>query len=178
MEYIGIIFVVAIRLLVPLTIIRWPFWGAIAAIFADTIDLGLLNFFGWRFSNGIEYQSLDKILDIYYLSFEWVVVLRLKNIAVRRTLSALFIWRAIGVVFFEITHLRYILLFAPNIFEYAYLVVIGAKKFFAGRGNLLKVLAGSLIIIAPLKIIQEYIMHYKEIPFGLGTVFKYLMSLF
>ena len=167
----GIAIVLFIRLLVPFSIRRWPFWGGIAAIVADGIDLHILNRFGWPYANGIEYQSLDKLLDLYYLAFEFVLVLQFKDLLIKRTLGALFVWRAIGVAIFEITHLRYVLFFAPNIFEYVFLALMATRKQVAqGRWKERQIFIGALIIFTPLKLAHEYVMHVIEYPLGLGRM--------
>lgn len=159
--------VIAIRLLVPFTIRKWPFWGGLLAIAADLADLPLLNALGWQYDNGIEYQSLDKLLDMYYLTFELIVVLRFKDLLVRNTLSALFAWRAIGFVLFEILHIRALLFFAPNVFEFVYLVIIGARTFMRRVYDERALLVWLLLVVTPLKMAHEYILHVAQYPLGL-----------
>ena len=103
------------------------------------------------------------------------MALRLMDPMIRRTLSGLFIWRVVGVVLFEITHVRAILVFAPNVFEYVYMIIYGAKKYFPS----FKIQTGSqmlllvLIVTAP-KLVQEYIMHYKEYPLGFRSAARFV----
>jgi hypothetical protein len=47
---------------------RW-----LAAILADTIDIVFFNIWGFP---SIGYQRMDKLLDLYYLTFELIVVQR------------------------------------------------------------------------------------------------------
>lgn len=173
----GIAIVLLIRLSVPFLILKKPFWGGVLAMLADTVDLAILNYFGWPYANGIQYQSLDKALDTYYLAFEWVVVMRLTDPLIRKTLSGLFIWRVIGVVLFEITHVRAILVFAPNIFEYVYMIIYGTKKYLRSfqidTGQ--KLLFIILLVAAP-KVVQEYIMHYREYPLGFGSASRFIWT--
>ena len=171
----GIAIVLLIRLTVPFLILKKPFWGAVLAILADACDLTILNHFGWPYSYGIQYQSLDKVLDTYYLAFELVVALRLSNPLIRKTLSGLFIWRVIGVVLFEITHVRQILFFAPNVFEYVYLIIYGTKKYAPSFqiDTSQKLLFVVLLVTAP-QLVQEYIHHYREYPLGLGSASRFI----
>ena len=63
------IIVVLFRLFIPFSILRWPFWGAIASMLADGADIMIFEQFGIGFLGWERYHFLDKILDIYYLSF-------------------------------------------------------------------------------------------------------------
>ena len=172
-----IVLVVFIRLLVPFSILRWPFWGMVAALVADTFDLTVLRFFGWDSFGFAGYQLTDKLLDLYYLSFGLYATTRLGEDVARRTLRVLFFWRFAGVVLFEITGLRVLLFFAPNLFEYLYLGAFGAKTFFSARltPRLLIVL---LFLSVALKLPQEYVMHYLEFPWGFGNFTEGLKQLF
>ena len=60
--------VIAIRGLLPLTILRWPRAGGVVAFLADTLDVVLLELLGVS-DFGI-YNELDKALDTYYLALE------------------------------------------------------------------------------------------------------------
>src|SRR3989338_5988802 len=93
-----IIVVVLARLLVPFAILRWPFWGMVAALLADTFDITTLRLFGWETFGPAGYQLTDKILDLYYLSFGLYMTADLKEVFAKRTLRILFFWRFAGVV--------------------------------------------------------------------------------
>ena len=172
-----IIVVVLARLLVPFAILRWPFWGMVAALLADTFDITTLRLFGWETFGPAGYQLTDKILDLYYLSFGLYTTADLKEVFAKRTLRILFFWRFAGVVLFEITGLRALLFFAPNLFEYVYLAVFGVKKLFSARltPRLFTLL---LLLAAVLKLPQEYVMHYLEFPWGFGNFIDGLRILF
>lgn len=170
-DFVAILPVIILRLLIPFSIRRWPFWGGVAALAADTADSWLLRTFGWDHANGNNYQLLDKFLDTYYLAFEWTVVLQLREKLLRRALGGLFWWRVLGVVVFEITHIRQVLVFAPNIFEYLYLFTFGARRY---KPVLVpstpKKLMVALAVIGAPKLLLEYIMHFREYPLGLGRI--------
>jgi hypothetical protein len=87
--------VVASRILVPLAIPRFT-----------TLDLS-------------GYQSYDKALDVYYLSIAYVATLRNWTHADAFVVSRfLYYYRLVGVVAFELTQVRALLLVFPNTFEY------------------------------------------------------------
>jgi hypothetical protein len=156
--------VVIIRLIVPFSILRWPFWGALLAIAADCSDVILMDAFGWGWFEGRDYHAYDKLFDTYYLSFEVYMALKWQEVLARRTAIVLFSWRLLGVIVFEIFKIRQLVFLAPNIFENFYLLVVGLKKFFAWRVDRVRRLVVLLLIAGIPKIIQEYIMHFMEFP--------------
>jgi len=156
--------VIILRIFIPLSIFKWPFWGALLAIAADCSDVILMDAFGWGWFEGRDYHSYDKFFDTYYLSFEAYMSLKWQDVLAKRTSIVLFIWRVLGIVIFEFTRIRQIVFLAPNIFENFYLLVVGLRKFFAFRIDRAKRLIIVLLIAGIPKIIQEYIMHYLEFP--------------
>ena len=167
--------VVLVRLLVPFTILRWPFGGVLLSIAADTFDITVLRAFGWGFLNEGSYQAVDKLLDAYYLSFAFYVSLKWKDLLAKKTSVILFIWRFIGVIAFEITHLRKLLFFAPNIFENFYILTVGIPKIFPKfRLDSKKKLAAILLIAGIPKLAQEYVMHFMRYPLGLGNLWPFI----
>lgn len=157
--------VIAVRILVPFSILRWPFGGVLLSIAADATDVIILDALGWGSLDWKFYHPLDKLFDIYYLSFAFYVSLKWQEKLARNTSIILFLWRFAGFVVFEITGIRKVLFFAPNIFENFYLLAAGAKKFFPNfRLDNHRKLAIFLLIAAIPKIIQEYIQHFQEFP--------------
>ncbi len=161
---LGPLLVIVIRSLIPLTILRWPFWGALLAIAADASDVILLDKLGWGFFAGKDYHAIDKAFDLYYLSFELYASLSWRALLAKRISLGLFLWRLGGDVLFEVTRVRQILFFAPNIFENFYLIIAGINRFFPTFELTKKRVAVILLVAAVPKIIQEYIMHYLEFP--------------
>lgn len=154
--------VVLARLLIPFSIFRWPFWGALASALADGADIMVFEKFGIGVVGWERYHQLDKFLDIYYLFFLLLSSLKWNNAFARRVSLALFLWRLAGVIVFEITRWRGTFLFAPNIFENFYLAIT-AVSFFLPRSNLTTARIIFILVLAGIpKIIQEYIMHYIE----------------
>ena len=159
------ILVIVMRLAVPFSILKWPFWGAIFSILADAADIILLDRLGWGFFEGKDYHAIDKFFDIYYLAFVAYVSLRWQDVLARRASIVLFSWRLAGFIIFEITKIRQIFFFAPNIFENFYLLVAGLRQFRPSfKVNSLWKLALIIFVAAIPKIIQEYIMHFLEFP--------------
>ena len=154
-----------IRLLVPLSILRWPFWGMLLSIAADAADVVLFSALGWGVLEGRGmYHELDKVFDIYYLALAAYAAFKWHDALPRRTALALFAWRLAGEVIFELTRTRQVLFFAPNIFENFYLLWAGTLQFLPEVRMTRKRLAVYLLVATVPKIVQEYIMHYLEFP--------------
>jgi hypothetical protein len=115
----GVVFwtVVAARVLVPLAVPRFPLPAMLAALVIDGIDQTIFQTVTSLDLTG--YQSYDKALDVYYLSIAYTATLRnwthLTAFGVSRFL---YFYRLVGVVLFELTQVRAVLLVFPNTFEY------------------------------------------------------------
>ncbi|MEX0783116.1 MAG: hypothetical protein WD557_10730 [Dehalococcoidia bacterium] len=155
--------IAAVRLLVPLTVLRWPFWGGLACIAADVFDSTFQDVVGVEPLEG-HYHDVDKVFDLYYLAFEaWVARGWLDSLA-RVAALVLFGLRVFAVLLFELTEARW-LFFAvgPNIFENFYLFVAGMLTINAAyripsKGHL----AAIIVFVGAPKVLQEYAMHYRE----------------
>lgn len=150
---LGIIF---LRLTAPFLILRMPLLGVALCSLLDLYDFEILGVFG-------SYQSIDKVLDLYYLSFCLYVSLSWKD-TIARTLSiGLFVYRLIGVIVLILTRQEWVLLIFPNIFEMLFLfymlyVKIGKNtQLFTSWMSTIPV----LIIITIPKMVQEYGIHYN-----------------
>ena len=115
------IFVIAvIRIAASLPVLRWPLAGGVLAILADLSDLLLRDALDL---GGVgDYQSLDKWLDQVYLATFLIVALRWAGPA-RSIAVALYAFRFVGFVLFELTGERMLLLVFPNVFEFWFLLV-------------------------------------------------------
>ena len=160
--------VIALRLLLPLTILRWPLAGGLLALFVDAVDVVLVDaiagFLGQPPEFGPIYAQLDKWLDLYYLGLEVVVARRWVDAVPRRTAYVLFAWRLVGVILFEITVYRPLLVLFPNLFENYFLYVLVARRWFPRfvPRTVNQSLVVSLVLLIP-KEIQEYVLHWEEL---------------
>jgi hypothetical protein len=162
------IFVIALRLGLPLTILRWPLAGGLLAMLVDATDVVLVDAIASALGQpgefGPVYAQIDKWLDIYYLSLELIVVLRWAETLPRNAGVLLFVWRLAGVIAFEVTAVRPLLLIFPNLFENFYLYILIVRRWFPkliprSVIQLLLVLAALLIP----KEIQEWVLHWEEL---------------
>lgn len=112
--------VAAARILIPLTIPLFPLPGIIASLVLDAIDQTIFQQFpGMHLEN---YQGYDKALDIYYLTIAYISTMRNWTSSFAFQVSRfLFYWRLAGVVLFELTQIRWLLLIFPNTFEYFFI---------------------------------------------------------
>jgi hypothetical protein len=157
------ILVIGLRLVLPLTILRWPLFGALVAFTADTFDVVLLDFLGVQdFS---PYSRFDKILDLYYLTLELIVSLKWANRYARKTSLFLYSYRLAGTIIFELTGLRWLLFVFPNLFESFFLFYLIYKKVVkTDRLTSWKwIFVVNLLLLIP-KQIQEYFLHVQEFP--------------
>jgi hypothetical protein len=155
--------IAAVRLLVPLTVLRWPFWGGLACIAADAFDSTFQDLVGVEPLEG-HYHDVDKVFDLYYLTFEAWVARGWGDPLARLTALILFGLRVLAVGLFELTEARW-LFFAvgPNIFENFYLFVAGMLAINATYRIPSRVdLAAIIVFVGAPKVLQEYVMHYRE----------------
>lgn len=158
----GELIIIILRLVVPLSIFRYPLAGGIAAMLLDGLDVVLIELIpGGSF--GDHYHTLDKLLDTYYLTIELLVALRWKNPYAKWPAVALFAYRLIGVILFELTERRLMLFIFPNLFENWWLYVVIVARFFPRLvpRSALTVAVPLLILLIP-KMAQEYLLHFAE----------------
>ena len=158
----GQVVVIALRLLVPLLIPRFPFWGAVAAMLLDGTDVIIVEFFS-NGGMGDHYHQLDKILDLYYLGIALWVSLKWTERLPRLVSIGLFAYRLLGVVLFEIVGERWLLFVFPNLFENWYLFIAGRDQFVPTyRLDTVRRVVTWLIVLYIPKIGQEYLLHVAE----------------
>ncbi len=162
MDIAVIALIAAVRALTPLLVLRFPFWGGLLCIAADAFDSIIQDALNVHPLDD-HYHNVDKAFDIYYLAFEAWVVRGWVDVLARNTALALFGLRLLAVVIFEITGSRGLFLIGPNIFENFYLfcagmLTIDSSYRFRSR---LQLAAVVLFVGAP-KVLQEYVMHYRE----------------
>lgn len=172
----GIAVIFGLRLIIPLTIFRYPLWGGLASLIVDAADTNIIKPFGVEIPN---YTTTDKYLDIYYLTIELIVSLSWFNKLARNTSIFLYAWRLIGVLAFSITHIQSLLFVFPNLFEnfflfYVLLIKMGKEVKEKTWLNSLKRLAIVLFILWLLKIPQELVLHVWKIGSPVETFLNWL----
>jgi hypothetical protein len=158
----GFAIIVLFRLIVPLSIFRWPLAGGIASMIADALDVVLIEVIGLGGFDG-HYHTTDKLLDTYYLAIEWFVAFRWDSPWARWPAIVLFPYRIIGVVLFEITGRRVMLFIFPNQFENWWLYCLFVARFFPSiYPRSWRTTAIPMVLLLIPKMGQEYLLHYRE----------------
>ena len=151
-----VLVVVVVRVAGSLPVLRWSFAGALLAIAIDLSDLFLRDYLDL---GGLgDYQSLDKWLDQVMLALFLVVALRWRGPA-RRIAVALYAFRLVGFVLFELTGERNVLVLFPNVFEAWFLAaafLAWRRPAFAYSGPRT---AALLLGCTAVKEVQELLLH-------------------
>lgn len=142
------------RVLSAIPVLRWPFAGALFVLVADFSDLFLMNAIG-----GIEdYQRLDKLCDLAYMLVFLKVALRWAGVE-RNVAIALFAYRMIGEVVFEVTAARWTLLVFPNVFEFWFIAVAALHHYRPDAALSRRDAAVAFVALLAGKEAQEYFLH-------------------
>jgi hypothetical protein len=159
-----IVAVILLRLLVPLLIIRWPLPAIVACLIIDAVDQTVFQAVAPD-ADLTGYQTYDKALDIYYLVIAYIATLR--NWTNRFALEVarfLIFYRLVGVVLFELSGVREILLIFPNTFEYLFIFYESVRLFWDPRRMSRKVILGATAFIwIFIKLPQEYWIHVAQL---------------
>ena len=158
----GAAIVIALRLLVPLLNFRKNLTGGVLAMLLDGFDVILIDVIKLGGFGG-HYHQIDKVLDTYYLGIEAVVAFGWTNQYERIPALALFGFRIIGVVLFELTERRIVLFLFPNMFENWWLYIVAIRRFRpAWTPNSWRGVAIPMGILFVPKMAQEYLLHFAE----------------
>lgn len=157
--------VIGYRILVPLTMFRWPLAGIFLADAADASDAMVFEKTGWGlFSGSHGYTEYDKALDIWYLFIALLVARKYwTEPLARKTAHWLFAWRAAGVLTYYFWPHRVIFLLAPSVWENFYILWTAIRKWWPQWHLTARRWAVILTVAAVPKILQEYLMHYRYV---------------
>ena len=156
--------VVGARFLVPLFIPRFPLPAILACLVLDGIDQSIFQAFGF---DPPGYQNYDKAMDVYYLAIAFLSTLQnwTRSSAVQIA-RFLFFYRMVGVMAFELTGNRTLLLVFPNTFEYFFIAYEVVRLRWDPRrfGTRFWVLTAAAIWVF-VKLPQEYWIHIAQLDF-------------
>jgi hypothetical protein len=156
--------VVAVRFVLPLFIPRYPLPAVVACLVVDGIDQSVFQAFGF---DPPGYQGYDKAMDLFYLAIAFLSTLRNWTRSAAVTIARfLFFYRLVGVMAFEATGLRALLLVFPNTFEYFFIAYEAVRLRWDPRrfGARWWVLAAAAIWVV-VKLPQEYWIHVAQLDF-------------
>jgi hypothetical protein len=161
-------FVGLYRVTGSLLVLRWPFWGGVAAVAVDLFDLLLFNLFavhgGWGGVDPGTYQAFDKWADQVYLAAFLFVALRDFAPAPRLIAIALWLYRFAGFLAFEAGWVpREALLLFPNVFEPWFLAVAFTLRYRPGFAWTPVRSAAVLAVLLGAKLVQEWALHVARL---------------
>jgi hypothetical protein len=156
--------VVGARFLVPLLIPRYPLPAILAALILDGVDQTIFQSFGF---DPPGYQGYDKAMDVYYLAIAYLSTMRnwTSEPAVR-VARFLYFYRLIGVLAFELTQWRPLLLIFPNTFEYFFIAYEAYRLFWnPARVSMRSWVRTAATIWVFIKLPQEWWIHIAQLDF-------------
>src|SRR5829696_7966562 len=154
---VAFLVVVGARFLVPLLIPRFPLPAILGALVLDGIDQTIFQKLGY---DPPGYQGYDKAMDVYYLSIAYLSTLRNWTDPNALTVGrVLFFYRLVGVVAFEATEWRPLLLIFPNAYE------IVRCRWNPTRGSRRFWIVTAAAIWIFIKLPQEYWIHIAQLDF-------------
>jgi hypothetical protein len=159
--------IILVRLALPLAIPRFPLM-ILAALVLDAVDGSILEQFSSVDTGpGGPYQSFDKALDIYYLAIAYLAAMRnWTSVAAVRVARFLYYYRLVGVLAFELTGERAMLLIFPNTFEFYFIAYEALRSRYDPDGwsaRFWVLVAGGLWVFV--KLPQEYWIHVAQLDF-------------
>ena len=161
----GLIFalVVAARVLVPLAIPRYPLPTMLAALVIDGVDQTIFQTFTSLDLSG--YQQYDKALDVYYLSIAYTATMRnWTTLDAFKVSRFLYFYRLVGVVAFELSQIRALLLVFPNTFEYFFDFYEAVRVRWDPRRMSRRLVIGAAAFIwIVIKLPQEWWIHVAQL---------------
>ena len=164
MDTVSIVFgaVVLGRFLLPLLIPVYPLPAIVACLVLDGVDQSIFQAFGY---DPPGYQGYDKAMDVYYLAIAYMATLRnWTELNAFRVGRFLYFYRLVGVVAFELTHARPLLLLFPNTFEYFFIAYEAIRtRWNPLRWGLRWWIGVAALIWVVIKLPQEYWIHIAQL---------------
>ncbi len=162
-DQVVFLIVVLLRLGVPLLIPRFPVPAIVACLVIDAADQSIFQQFTDLDLDG--YQGYDKALDVYYLTIAYLSTIRnwIDPFAFR---TAQFLWyyRLVGVVLFELTGVRAVLIIFPNTFEYFFIFYEAVRLWWnPGRLTRRQIIGAAAFIWIVIKLPQEWWLHIAQL---------------
>jgi len=115
---VRIVVVVALKVLLPLLILRFPFAAGWANFVLDSVDGDILMPAGLPEST---YQVIDKVTD--WLTYVCILIWAWRG-PIRKEIAVTFVLRSVGQALFLVTRNELWLFFFPNLIEPLFLVYV------------------------------------------------------
>ena len=156
-----------VRVLGSLPVLRWSLAGGLLAILVDLSDLLLRDTLDL---GGVpDYQSFDKWADQVYLATFLVVALRWQGLE-RAIAVALYVFRLVGFIAFELTGWRPALLIFPNVFELWFLLIAAIHVLRPDHRWRASTLGITLVVLTGIKEVQEWALHGARLFDGISSL--------
>ncbi|HEU4929837.1 MAG TPA: hypothetical protein VFU38_08400 [Candidatus Krumholzibacteria bacterium] len=150
------------RFILPLFIPIFPLPAIVGCLLVDAADQSILALF--THVEPATYQAYDKALDIFYLSIAAFAVLRNWNrFGAAQVARFLFYVRLVGVLWFELTGWRPLLLVFPNAFEFYFIFYEALRSRWAVTRFSTRFFIASAAVIWLIKLPQEYWIHVARL---------------
>lgn len=166
MDGVTVVFVAVVgaRFLVPLWIPRFPLVAVLACLVLDAVDQTVFQTFGY---DPPGYQGYDKAMDVYYLAIAFLATMRnWWSMPAFRIAWFLYFYRLVGVVAFELSQVRALLLVFPNTFEYFFIAYEGVRTRWSPlRFGFRWWLWAAGLIWVVVKLPQEWWIHIAQLDF-------------
>ncbi|MDH3679908.1 MAG: hypothetical protein OEV40_08165 [Acidimicrobiia bacterium] len=159
------LFVLALRLFVPLGILRYPLPAILASLVIDAADQTIFQRMTDIDLEELNYQGYDKALDIYYLTIAYIATFRnWKSGTAIAVAAALWYYRLVGVALFELTEWRPLLIIFPNTFEYFFIFMAVVRlRWDTDRLSNRQIIGAAAAIWIFIKLPQEYWIHIAQL---------------
>lgn len=143
------------RILLPLGIFQFPILVTVGSWLLDLNDASPYRFLG---INRLQYELLDKSLDLYWYSISLIYAYH--QLPFFGVLLALYLFRLVGHILFYVTKKEIVFILFPNFYEYVFWLLIFVNvaprfKYLLGPNHLYITLG--ILFVA--KFIQELIAH-------------------
>jgi hypothetical protein len=154
--------VIGIRFLIPLAIPRFPLPAIVLALVVDAPDQSVFAAFDAEPAN---YQGYDKALDVFYLNVAYISTIRNWTDGVAfRVGQFLWYYRLAGVVAFELSDARALLVLFPNTFEYFFIAYEAVRvRWEPSRLSRRQTIGAAVGLWVAVKLPQETWIHVWEL---------------
>jgi hypothetical protein len=163
-EQLVFLLVIGGRFVLPLFIPKFPLPAIIACLVLDGVDQTIFQSMGY---DPPGYQGYDKAMDVFYLAIAYLSTLRnWQHLGAFRISRFLYFYRLIGVVSFELSQIRALLLLFPNTFEYFFIAYEAVRTRWSNRRFSFRwwLWCAALIWVC-VKLPQEWWIHVAQLDF-------------
>ena len=163
-ETLVFVLVIGARFVLPLLIPIFPLPAILACLVVDAADQTIFQAMGY---DPPGYQGYAKAMDVYYLAMAYLAILRnWASVPAYQVGRFLYFYRLVGVVAFELSQTRALLLIFPNTFEYFFIAYEAIRsRWRTVRWQLTWWIGVAAFIWIFIKLPQEWWIHVAKLDF-------------